>query len=415
MTNNKFIQKTYHLKGLKVRDFEFRNYGKELVLHVVPFENGCQCPKCNRRCKILNKTTQLREWRDLYVSGTTIYLTYMPREINCPTHGRIQEDIPWADQYSRITYRLEFLILTLAKMMAQKAAAKTLNMPKSTFSDLLHRSIENRREGHKIRNLKSIGIDEISYCKGRKYATIVYDIDKGRVLWVSKGKGRETIDKFFDKELSEYQINNIEYASCDMAPTYVGAIKDYCPNATLVIDKFHIVKALNDAVDELRKEEWRQLEGEEKKSMKGLRWLLFKHSKNRTKGQTHILNQLKKSNRRIHRAWTLKDEFEAFWDYTYVGSAKSFLKGWITAVKRSRLEPLKSFVVNTLEKHWDNIITYIGSHVTNAVAEGVNRVIRYVKNRASGYSNFDSFKDLILLVIGDLDIPAQIPARFRTL
>ena len=357
----------------------------------------------------------MREWRDLYVSGLTIFFTYMPRELNCPTHGRIQEEIPWADQHSRITYRLEYLILTLAQMMPQKAAARTLNMPKSTLSDLLHRSIKKRRKGHTIRNLKSIGIDEISYCKGKKYATIVYDIDKGRVLWVSKGKGRETIDMFFDSELSKSQIMNIQNASCDMAPTYVGAIQDYCKNATLVIDKFHIVKALNDAVDELRKEEWRQLEGDEKKSMKGLRWLLYKHSKNRTKGQTRLLNNLKKSNRRIHRAWTLKDEFEAFWDYTYVGAAENFLKGWITAVKRSRLEPLKSFVVNILEKHWNNIITYLDTHITNAVAEGVNRVIRFVKNRASGYSNFDSFRDLILLVIGDVDIPAQIPATFRTL
>ena len=373
MTINKFIQKAYHLKGLRVRGYEFRNYGKELLLYVVPYENGCRCPQCNRRCEILNKNTELREWRDLFVSGVTIFFTYMPREINCPTHGRVQEDIPWAGQYYRISYRLEYLILTLAQMMPQKAAARTLNMPKSTFSDLLHRSIKNRRKGHKIRNLKSIGIDEISYCKGKKYATVVYDIDKGQVLWVSKGKGRETIDKFFDNELSEYQIMNIQNASCDMAPTYVGAITDYCKNATLVIDKFHIVKALNDAVDELRKEEWRLLEGDEKKSMKGLRWLLFKHSKNRTKGQTRFLNKLKKSNRRIHRAWTLKDEFEAFWDYTYVGSAENFLRAWITAVKRSRLESLKNFVVNTLEKHWDNIISYIGTHITNAVAEGVNR------------------------------------------
>jgi transposase len=355
-----------------------------------------------------------RVWRDLVVSGTTIYFHYRLREIDCPTHGRAQENIPWADPYSRVTYRLEYLVLAYSQIMTQKAAADALNLFKSTFSDILHRSIAKIRKGHRIRGLRSIGIDEISYCKGKKYATVVYDMDKGCVVWISKGKGRETIDAFFENELSEYQRSRIKYASCDMAQTYIGAITDYCKNAILVIDKFHVVKALNDAVDEVRKEEWRNVEGEEKKFLKGLRWLLFMHSNNRKKSQTHLLNQLRKSNRRIHRAWVLKDEFEDFWDYLYKGSAEKFIKGWMTSVRRSRLEPLKNFV-KTLDDHLDNIITYIGTRISNALAEGINRVIRQVKNRASGFRNFHAFTDMVYLVVGDIDIPARIPARYRTL
>jgi transposase len=355
-----------------------------------------------------------RFWRDLVISGTTIFFHYRPREIICPTHGRIQENIPWAEAYGRVSYRLEYLVLAYSQIMTQKAAARTLNIPKSTFSNILHRSIERIRSGHRIRGLKSIGIDEISYCKGKKYATVVYDMDKGCVVWVSKGKGRETIDAFFENELSEYQRNQIRFASCDMGQTYIGAINDYCKKAVLVLDKFHVVKALNEAVDEVRKEEWRQLQGDEKKALQGLRWLLFRHSKNRTKGQTRFLNKLKASNRRIHRAWVLKDEFEAFWEYLYQGSAEKFIKGWVTAVKRSRLKPMREFV-DTLIKHWENIIAYIGTPITNAMAEGINRVIRQMKNRASGYRSFHAFTDMIYLVVGDLNIPERIPARFRTL
>jgi len=355
-----------------------------------------------------------RSWRDLVVSGTSIYFHYRPREIICPTHGRAQENIPWADDYSRVSYRLEYLVLAYSQIMTQKAAAKALNIPKSTFSRILHRSIFRIRDGHRIRALKSIGIDEISYCKGKKYATVVYDMDKGCVVWVGKGKGRETIDTFFENELTEYQRSQIKYGSCDMAKTYIGAINHYCDHAVLVLDKFHVVKALNQAVDEVRKEEWRQLEGDEKKALQGLRWLLFKHSQNRTKRQTRFLNKLKASNRRIHRAWVLKDEFEAFWDYLYQGSAEKFVKGWVTAVKRSRLKPMKDFV-NTLINHWENIIAYIGIPITNAMAEGINRVIRQVKNRASGFKNFHAFTDMIYLVVGDLNIPERIPAKFRTL
>jgi transposase len=355
-----------------------------------------------------------RSWRDLVISGTSIYFHYRPREIVCPTHGRNQERIPWSEAYSRISYRLEYLVLAYAQIMTQKAAAIALNIPKSTFSRILHQGINRIRDGHRIRGLTSIGIDEISYCRGKKYATVVYDMDKGCVVWVAKGKGRETTDTFFENELTEYQRNQIKYASCDMAKTYIGAIDHYCKHAVLVLDKFHVVKALNDAVDEVRKEEWRQLEGDDKKALHGLRWLLFKHSQNRTKAQTRFLNKLKASNRRIHRAWVLKDEFEAFWDYLYQGSAEKFVKGWVTAVKRSRLKPMKEFV-ETLINHWENIIAYIGVPITNAMAEGINRVIRQVKNRASGYRNFQAFTDMIYLVVGDVNILERIPAKFRTL
>jgi len=414
MTNSKFIRKLFRLRDMIVKNFNFSDYNKELHLHVVPHKCGAECPICRRRCKIVREMQEERSWRDLIVSGTTIFFHFRLREIDCPTHGRSQEHIPWAEAYSRASFRLEYLILAYSQIMTQKAAAQALGIPKSTFSEILHRSITRIRDGHRIRDLKSIGIDEISYCKGKKYATIVYDMDKGCVVWVGKGKGRETIDAFFEKELSEYQRNQIQYASCDMAKTYIGAIEDYCKNAILVIDKFHVVKALNEAVDEVRKEEWRAFDGDEKKVLAGLRWLLFKHSSNRTKGNTHTLNMLRKSNRRIYRAWVLKDEFEAFWEYLYQGSAEKFIKGWITSVRRSRLKPLIEFT-ETLENHFKNIITYIGTGITNALAEGINRVIRQLKNRASGYRTLNAFSDIIYLVVGDLNIPEQIPAKFRTM
>jgi transposase len=298
--------------------------------------------------------------------------------------------------------------------MTQKAAAKILHIPDSTLSDLLHRAINRIRSGHRIRGLKSIGIDEISYSKGHKYATVVYDIDRSCVIWVGKGKGRETIDVFFTTMLSEYQKKRIRWATCDMSRSYIGAIEHHCPNATLVLDRFHIAKALNEAVDEVRKEQWREATPDVRKALKGLRWLLFKHSSNRTKKDTRILNSLRKGNRRIHRAWVLKDEFEQFWEYKAPWAAERFLKRWTTTALKSRLGPLRDFV-HTIRKHSHRILPFIGSRLTNAIAEGLNRIIRMVKNRASGYRNLQAFTDMIFLTVGDVDIPAQIPARFRTL
>ena len=414
MSNFTLLYKILRLKGLKITDFCFKNRNKELHLAVKPYKNGCRCPQCGRRGTIIHTAIAPRRWEDITLIGLKTVLWYSPKEIRCPTHGRVQETIPWADAYSRITHRLEWRICVLCQMMTQKAAAKMLAMPSSTLSDLLHRIITKTREHHKIRALVTLGVDEISYCKGHKYATIVYDLDRSKVLWVGQGKGRKTIDEFFDNALSDYQKSRIRWASCDMSRAYTEAIKHHCPNASLVIDRFHVVKALNEAIDAVRKEQWRQLDTQGRKSIKGLRWLLAMHSDNRTKSHTRFLNDLRKGNLRIHRAWVLKDEFEQFWNYSLKGCAETFLKGWITRALRTRIPSLKTFAL-TMRKHFDNITAFIDRNLTNAVGEGLNRIIKIVKNRASGFRNLDSFADLIFLTVGDLDIPAQIPSDLRTI
>jgi transposase len=414
MTVDKFIRKLLKLKGLKVDDFQFKFRDRELNLWVKPYKNGCLCPRCKRRGRIIRTMHGQRVWRDIAICGWSVFFWYHPREIQCRRHGRIQEDIPWADAYARVTYRFEYVLLVYCQLMTQKAAAKILHIPKSTLSDLLHRTITRIREGHRIRGLKTIGVDEISYCKGHKYATVVYDLDRSCVVWVSMGKGRETIDKFFTEQLSDYQKRQIKWACCDMSQTYIGAIEEHCPNATLVLDHFHIVKALNNAVDEVRKEQWREASIDERKALKGLRWLLFKHSSHRSKKDSRILNALRKGNRRIHRAWVLKDEFEHFWEYKAPWAAEKFLKRWSTTALKSRLEPIRDFV-KMLRKQMHRIITFVESKLTNAMAEGLNRIIRIVKNRASGFRSLTAFADMIFLTVGDIDIPAQIPSKFRTL
>ena len=286
-------------------------------------------------------------------------------------------------------------------------------MPTSTLSNLLHRVITRVRRRHTIRGLTTLGVDEISYCKGRKFATLVYDLDRARVLWVGQGKGRDTIDRFFNDWLSRGQKARVAWASCDMSPAYIGAITHHCPHVTLVIDRFHLVKALNQAVDEVRKEQWRALDTQGRKAIKGLRWLLSRHSRHRTKGHTRFLNNLRNSNRRIHRAWVLKDEFEHFWDYRYPASAKKFLRRWMTAALRSRLPTMRTFV-GTLRTHLVHILAFIDRPLTNAVGEGLNRMIKIVKNRASGYRHLDYFADMIYLTVGDLDIPVPTENLIRT-
>lgn len=413
MTTSKLIGKLLKFKGFRCVGLAFRR-GNRLDVLVKPFKNGCRCRECGRRGKIIRQRRQPRFWRDIPVGPWSVWLMYWPREIRCTTHGRVTERLPWADAGARVSYRFEYLMLRYGQIMSQKAAAELLRVPTSTLSDLLHRSIQRLREGHRIRGLRTIGIDEISYHKGHKYATLVYDLERSCVVWIGQGKGREAVDGFFGEALSDYQKAQIRAACCDMSQAYIAAIEAHCPNATLVLDRFHIVKALNAAVDEVRKQQWREASQADRKPLKGLRWLLYRHSSTRTRRDTRNLKALDKHNRRIYRAWQLKEEFEQFWNYKATWAAERFIKRWTKSALLSRLEPMRQFVY-TLRRHQRAVVSFIDTRVTNAIAEGINRIVRMIKNRASGYRHLDAFSDMIHLTVGDVDLPEQIPARFRTL
>ena len=146
-----FIAKLFRFKRyLKVASFEFTNYNKILHILVKQYKNGCCCSTCGRRCKIVGFAKESRSWRDIPIHGIEVWLVYNPREIHCPTHGRLQENIPWAEDQARVTCRFEYALLRFAQQMTQKAGAQLLRIQKSTFSDLLHRIVTRVRSGHKI-------------------------------------------------------------------------------------------------------------------------------------------------------------------------------------------------------------------------------------------------------------------------
>ena len=415
-STNSLLRNLLGFKGLIITHHDLLPRKGTLHLWVKPHKNGACCPECARRCTLVQRSRAKaardgRTWRDIPAGGLIVTLHYSPREIHCPTHGRRQEDIPWAAAHSRNTLRLECQLMRLCKVMTQKEAGAQLGIPKSTVADVLHRVIERCRDGHKIRGIKNLDIDEISYKKRHRYLTIVYDLDRHHVIWIRKGKGRKTIDHFFEKVLSKGQRARVKTACCDMSKAYMGAIAEHLPKALLVRDRFHIIKALNEAIDTVRLEECRALATTERKELKGLRFILLKNRKDRTRKEHKAIAELERSQRRIFRACTLKDELSHFWKYIYIGSAEKFLKRWCKRAKLSRVEPLRKFV-RLLDAHWDGVVASL-SGITNAVSEGINRLIRMAKNRASGYRSTDNFANIIFLIAGDLDLPAQIPAINR--
>ena len=167
MSNLTLLRTILRLESLKITHFRFMHRDTELHLAVKPYKNGCRCPECGRRGRIVHQTTEFRRWEDVAVMGLRVVLWYAPKEIQCPTHGRVQEEIPWASRHARVTDRLEWRLCALCQIMTQKAAAEILRLPTSTLSNLLHRVITRVRHGHTIRGLTTLGVDEISFCKGR--------------------------------------------------------------------------------------------------------------------------------------------------------------------------------------------------------------------------------------------------------
>ena len=169
MTAMKFVSKLFKFKGFGAVDVCFEGHGEEaaVVVAVQPHNNGCRCPQCGRRSKIV-RVMEPRRWRDVRICGRTVWLYHRPREIRCPTHGRHVEEVPWAAPSARVSYRFEYLLLTYCQWMPQVVAARLLGLAPSTLSDQLHRLIERRVTGHRIGALTTLGIDEVSYAKGHK-------------------------------------------------------------------------------------------------------------------------------------------------------------------------------------------------------------------------------------------------------
>ena len=171
MTAYKLIGKLLKFKGFRCVGLAFRQ-GRRLEVLVKPFKNGCRCPQCGRRGKIVRQRAEPRYWRDIPVGPWSVWLMYWPREIHCTTHGRVTERLPWADAGIRVSYRFEYLMLRYCQIMSQKAAAELLRLPASTLSDLLHRSIARLRAGHRVRGIERQLLWPVALTRANCYRTV---------------------------------------------------------------------------------------------------------------------------------------------------------------------------------------------------------------------------------------------------
>jgi transposase len=276
------------------------------------------------------------------------------------------------------------------------------NTVRKAVKDIVDYGLENRD----LSNLLYIGVDEISRKKGHVYHTQVYDLTEKKLIWSGEDRTSETLKAFFDY-LGEDHCKKIEAVCCDMWAPYVDAIKEHLPNALLVFDKFHIVRHLLNAVDDVRKEEAKRLDSD---LLKKTRYIWLKNPWNLTEIQKTKLSDLEKINLKVNRAYILKEAFRRFWDYSYPAWAKKYLDRWFWWATHSRLEPIRKFAW-MIRRHQDDILNYFKVRIDNGAVEGLNNKAKSISHRAYGYRSAETFKLALYHSMSDLPMP-QLTHKF---
>ena len=234
-------------------------------------------------------------------------------------------------------------------------------------------------------NPRYIGIDEISVRKGHKYRIVVSDLEKRRAIWMGGADRSEASMNVFYDWLGPKKSARIKLALMDMWKPFRNATRDRAPQAAIVFDKFHIISHLNDALDEVRRREYKRLSGEQRRYIKGQRYTLLSRKENLKLEGRASLRLLLKNNRRLHVAYLLKEQFGQLWDYRSEGWARRFFEHWKAALRWQRLEPFEKFA-KMIERHWDGIAAWCVQDIELPMGfvEGLNNKIRVFQRRAYG-------------------------------
>ena len=332
----------------------------------------------------------------------TILHCRIPR-VRCSEHGVRSIDVPWAEDRSQFTALFERLAIDILLACQNQTKAKELiGLSWDEMHKIQERAVERGLARRPEVGLKHIGVDEKSFLKGHKYATVVSDLERSCVIDVAKDRKEESLTGILE-QMTEDQRAGIKAVAIDMWEAYINGVGKVLPDADIVHDKFHIAKYLGGAVDKVRKEENRSLNKDGLDYLKGTKYLWLTNPYNWTEQQKGLFKELKDKGLRVGRAWTIKAMFSGLWEYVYEKAARNFFKKWYWWATHSRLKPIVD-VAKMIKRHLDNILTYLKHRITNAVAEGLNSKIQQMKSVARGFRNFENYRIAILFYCGKLDM-----------
>jgi len=341
-----------------------------------------------------------RRVRELSGGDKHVYLAFPLRRVHGSRWGGVKnEQLDWLADNPLYTKRFAFFVGRRCRETPIKEVAEELFLDWHAVKELDKQYLREqlRRAGNPAPRV--IGIDETAIAKGHQYRIVVSDLERGRPIWFGgKDRCEASLDEFFTW-LGPKKCSTIRRAVMDMWPAFRNStLKDgNAPQATILYDKFHILKHLGEAMDKVRKKEYARLSGADRRFVKGQRYTLLSHWGNRTAAGKTALKLLFKANRRLNKAYLLKESFGQRWDYHRPGWARRFFEQWRDALRWQRLDPFERFAT-MVASHGDGIEAYC--HEENKVplgfVEGMNNKIRAIQRRAYGFRDEEYLRLKIL-------------------
>jgi len=370
------------------------------AVEILVRRHGNAKPRCRKHPNVVLSGTYREvevRWRHLDLLGRRCYVVATLREGRCERcHGRRIESVSWAKSRARHTTVFDRHVASLVQVADRSAAARMFSVAWRTVGRIVKRVVADLLPADLLDDLTAIGVDETSYKRGHRYITVVSNHLTGLVVWVGEGKSADTLGEFFQK-LGPERSARIQLVTMDMSGGFQSAVRQYAPCADIVFDRFHVVKLLLDAIDEIRRQEGAQLEGDARKALKNTRFALLRNPKHRTPRDEEAIARVQATNARLYRAYQLRVDFEEFWGITDEAEARTFLLRWTRAALRSRRPPLRKFAL-TVREHLQGILGFmrwIG--ITNASLEGMNNKIQLCIHRAFGFHSVDSLIAMVQL------------------
>jgi transposase len=389
-----------------------------VIVHVRPkARQAGRCGICGRRRPGYDQGSGRRRWRALDVGTVTAWLEADAPRVSCPAHGVVTAAVPWARHGAGHTRFFDDQVAWLAAACSKTAVTALMRISWRTVGNIVARvCAEQLAATDPLEGLRRIGIDEISYKKGHKYLVVAVDHDSGKLVWAAPGRDTATVGRFFDA-LGE-RAAQLTHVSADGADWIASVVADRAPQAILCADPFHVVSWATDALDEVRREAWRQAraagqatlvrEGSRTKKisrggardLKNARYALWKNPQNLTTSQQAKLEWIAKAHPYLHRAWLLKEGLRL--PFQLKGDeGKHALDRWLKWAARCRI-PEFTELGRKVRRHLPAIYATLDHGLSNGRIESVNTKIRVITRMAFGFRNPQALIALAMLTLGGL-------------
>jgi transposase len=382
---------------------------------VVTVRRAAKVHRCPCGCRVPGRYDRsVRRWRHVDACGMKVWLEAEVARIWCPDCERVRtEDVPWARPGARHSGVFEDTVAWLATRMDKTSLAQLMRCSWEAVDRIVGRVVVERLDDSRLNNLVRIGVDEISYLRGHRYLTVVVDHDSGRVVWVGRGHGVETLEAFY-RELGFLRRKRLRAVTMDASSAYISATRTMAAQAVICIDPFHVIKWTNEALDSaFRNSAIPTLKAQMKQARTNAPWrkARFALRAGREKLRSEhlkILKVIRAERTELHKVYLLKEELRDLFQIIDPSQAKAYLHSWVQRAAGCGSTAFK-VLAQKIVRHADGIIAAVELGLSNSRSEGVNTKIRVIQRRGYGHPKAQSLATMIYLCCSgmQLSLPTQ--------